>query len=100
LILFHFCLGLTVVPSSTSAGKGSRGEDVRLQEPLIIVEGIVVCESGMIDVALASRHEGVVDRDVVCSLLIECLQDVRFAIVLMLCLFTLLLGFNLSLLLY
>jgi hypothetical protein len=28
------------------------------------------------------------------------LQDVRFAIVVMLCLFTLLLGFNLSLLLY
>jgi hypothetical protein len=59
LILFHFCLGLMVVPSSTSAGKGSGGEDVCLQEPLIDVEGIVVLESGMIDVALAPRHEGI-----------------------------------------
>jgi nitrous oxidase accessory protein NosD len=100
LILFRFCLGLTVVHSSIGASKGSGGEDVRLQEPLIVVEGIVVHESGMIDVALTSRHEGVIDRDIVCSLLTECLQDVRFAVVVMLCLFTFLLGFNLYLLLY
>jgi hypothetical protein len=89
-----------VVPSPVGAGKGSGGKDVRLLAPLIDVEGIATCKSGMIDVALTSRREGVVERDAVCGALTECLEDVRFAALVMLCLFALLLGFNFSLLLF
>jgi hypothetical protein len=100
LILFLFHLDVTVVPSFTGGGKGFGGEDVHLQVPLIDVEGIATHESGMIDVALALRREGVFDLNAVCDLLTEYLEDVRFAIFVMLWLFTLLLGFNFSLLLF
>jgi hypothetical protein len=54
----------------------------------------------MIDVALASRHRGAIERNDLCDLLTDFLEDVRFAIFAVLCLFALLLNFDFSLLLY
>jgi hypothetical protein len=87
-----------VVPSFTGANKGPIGKDVRLPESLIDVEDIAARKSGMMNVALASGHERVIDRGAVCGLLDECLQDVRFSILVMLYLFTLLLSYDFSLL--
>jgi hypothetical protein len=47
----------------------------------------------VLDVALASGCGGAINRDVVCGLLTECLEDVSFAILAMLYSFALLLGF-------
>jgi hypothetical protein len=47
----------------------------------------------VLDVALASGCRGAINRDVVCGLLTECLEDVSFAILAMLYSFALLLGF-------
>jgi hypothetical protein len=74
-ISFH--IGEVVVASSAGASKGT----------------------GVLDIALMSGRGGAVSRDVICSLLTECLQDVSPAVPVMLCLFTLLPNCLLSLLL-
>jgi hypothetical protein len=73
LMLFHLHVGKTVLASSTGADKGSRGKDVRLQEPSADVEGALAHEIGVVDIVLASRHGGAISRDAVCGLLTECL---------------------------
>jgi hypothetical protein len=95
---FCFSLGETVVPSFTGADKGPVGMDLRLSEPLIDVEDIVAHESGMMNVTLASGRERAIDCDIVCGLLAQCLQDVRFSILVTLYLFALLLSYGFSLL--
>jgi hypothetical protein len=88
-----------VVSSPVGFDEGHGGEDVRLtkslsmREPLANLEGAVTCDTSVVDVALASRPRGVIDRDSVCGLLNECLQDVSSAILTMLCLFAMLLCF-------
>jgi hypothetical protein len=77
-----------VVPPPTSGDKRPECEDVCVQKPSIAIGEIIVREGGMIDVALASRCKGAID----------CLQDVRFAILAVLRLFALLLNFHFSLL--
>jgi hypothetical protein len=88
-----------MVAPPSSGDKGPVSEDVRVQKPSIDVGEIIVREGGMIDVALASRHGGDIERNNLCGLLTDWLQDVTFTILTMLCLFALLLNFNFSLLL-
>jgi hypothetical protein len=88
-----------VVPPPTGGDKGTGHEDVCVQKPLIDVGEIIICEGGMIDVVLVSRRGGAIERNDLCGLLTDCLQDVRFAILVVLHLFALLLNFHFSLLL-
>jgi hypothetical protein len=81
-----------LVPRPTGGDKGSGREDVCVQKPSIDVEEIIIHEVGMIDVALASRRGGAIERNDLCGLLTDCLQDVRFTILAVLCLFALLLN--------
>jgi hypothetical protein len=83
-----------VVPPPTSGYKGPRREDGRVQKPSIDAEEIFVRKGGMIDVALALRCGGAIERNDLCGLLTDCLQDVRFTILVVLCLFALLLNFD------
>jgi hypothetical protein len=76
-----------VVPPSTGGYKGPGREDVQVQTPSIDVGEIIFREGGMINVALTSRHGGAIEHDDLCGLLSDCLQDVRFTILAMLCLF-------------
>jgi hypothetical protein len=93
LTLFHFCVGKAMVISSARGAEGSRGKGVFLREPFADTKGTVAHESGVVDIASTSRRR-VIDRDVVCSLLTDCLQDVRSFILVILCLFALLMSFN------
>jgi hypothetical protein len=86
-----------VVPPPTGGDKGSGHEDVHVQKPSIDVEEIIVHEGGMIDVVLASRHRGAIERNDLCCLLTDCLQEVRFTILAVLRLLSLLLNFDFSL---
>jgi hypothetical protein len=88
-----------VLPPSTGGDKGPRREDVQVQKPSTDVGETIVCEGGMINVALTSRHRWAIEHNDLCGLLSDCLQDVRFAILMMLRLFALQLNFNFSLLL-
>jgi hypothetical protein len=93
LIIFHFPIGKAMV------GKACGGKDVRLyesqllQEPSVDVDDVLTCDSSMLDIALASRHGGDINRDAVCGLLTKCLQDVSSAIFTSFCLFALWIGF-------
>jgi hypothetical protein len=64
---------------------------------LIATDEIVTRGDGVIDVALASRHKGAIERDDLCGVLTDCLQDVIFTVLAMLYLFALLLDFYFSL---
>jgi hypothetical protein len=86
---FCFHLDDTVLPWSTSGYKGLGCDDVQVQKPSTVVGEIIIHEGGMINVALTSRHRGAIERDDLCGLLSDCLQDVRFAILVMLRLFAL-----------
>jgi hypothetical protein len=65
------------------------GEDVHttdshsLREPPIEVETALTHDTSVLEIALASGHGVTINRDVVCGLLTECLQDVSFAILMM-----------------
>jgi hypothetical protein len=96
---FCFHLDDTVLPPSTAGDKGPGCEDVQVQKPSSDVGEIIVHEGGMINVALTSRREGAIEHDDICGLLSDCLQDVRFAILVMLRLFALQQNFNFYLLL-
>jgi hypothetical protein len=48
------------------------------RDPLVGVQTAPTCDITMCAVVLVSRCTGAIDRDVVCDLLIECLQDVSF----------------------
>jgi hypothetical protein len=88
-----------VVSSPVVFDKGRGGEDVcltkspSLREPSANVEGAITHDTSVVDVALASRPRGVINRDPVCSLVSECLQDVSSTILVILGLFTMLLCF-------
>jgi hypothetical protein len=98
-MLFHFCLDDTVVHPPTGGDKGPGREDARVQKPTIDVEEIFICERDVIDVALASRHGGAIERNDLCGLLTDRLEDVRLAILTVLPLLALLLNFDFSFLL-
>jgi hypothetical protein len=70
--------GKAVIASSAGASKGT----------------------GVLDIALTSGRGGAVSHDTICGLLTKCLQDVSSVVLAMLCLFTLLLNFLLSLFLH
>jgi hypothetical protein len=52
-------------------------------KPTIEVEAALTRETSMQDLALALGHGGTINRDVVCGLLTECLQDVSYAVLVM-----------------
>jgi hypothetical protein len=64
-----------------------------LREPSVDIEDALAHETSALDIALAAGCGGVINRDAVCGVLTECLQDVSSAILAMLYLFALLLGF-------
>jgi hypothetical protein len=78
-------------------GRGGKDDhltkSLQLLEPSANVEGAVSHDTGVLDVALASKPRGVISRNSICGLLNECLQDVSSAILAMLCLFVRLLCF-------
>jgi hypothetical protein len=86
-----------VVPPPTNGDGTSERQEVCTEELLIASGETIICGDDMIDVALASRRGGTIDRDNLCGLLADCLQDVRFIVLVMLYLFTLLLDFYFSL---
>jgi hypothetical protein len=72
------------LPVVSVEGSGHRGACV--DRPLVDVGGIIVHEGGVVDVVLASRHGGAVERDELCGVLTDCLQDVKFTVPTLLCL--------------
>jgi hypothetical protein len=95
MVYSFFCLCLVdpMVPPSIGGGKGSGREGVRVKKYLTDAEEIIACEGGVIDVVLASRHGGAIEHNNLCGVLSDCQQDVRFGVLAMLSLPTLLLNF-------
>jgi hypothetical protein len=86
-----------VVPSPTDGNRASKHQDVHTEKVLIASDEIIARGDGVIDVALASRRGGAIERDDLCGVPTDCLQDVRFDILAKLYLFALLLDFNFGL---
>jgi hypothetical protein len=88
-----------MVASSVGAGKGSRGKDVHPTESLLLRKLSVDAKDALphktsaLDIALASGHGGVINRDAIYGLLTECLQDVSSTVLVIQYLLGLLLGF-------
>jgi hypothetical protein len=55
-------------------GNGS----ISASDPHVAIKTVLRCYITVCDVVLVSRHTRAIDRDVVCGLLNECLQDVSF----------------------
>jgi hypothetical protein len=85
-----------VVPPPTDGNGTSEHQDVHTKKLLIASDEITARGDGVIDVALASRRGGAIERDDLSDVPNDCLQDVRFAILVMLHLFTLLLDYYFS----
>jgi hypothetical protein len=68
-----------------------------MEMALIAGDEIVICEDGIMDVALASRCRGAIDSNDLCGFLTDCLRDVRFTVLAKLYLFDLLLDFDFGL---
>jgi hypothetical protein len=88
-----------MVALSSGTGKGSGDKDVHPTESPLLrelsadIQDALAHETSMLDVVLASRRRGVINRDAVCCLLTKCLHDVSSAIHAIPYLFALLLGF-------
>jgi hypothetical protein len=88
-----------MVASSAGTDKGFWGKGVcttespLLREPSTDIEHALNHETSVLDIALDSGHGEAINRDAVCGLLTECLQDISSAIVMIPYLFALLLGF-------
>jgi hypothetical protein len=82
-----------VVPPPIDGAGMFECQDVHTGKLLIASDEIIARGDGMIDVALASRRGGAIERDDLCGVLTDCLQDVRFAVLVILYLFALLLDF-------
>jgi hypothetical protein len=70
------------------------------REPLANPKNATPCGTGVLDIALVSGRMRIVNRDVVCNLLGECLQDVSSAMFTMPYCFVCYWAFNFSLFLY
>jgi hypothetical protein len=80
-------------PPPAVSVEGSGHRDARVDRRLVDVEGIIVREGGVVDVALASRAEVLLS---VLSFVVfapDCLQDVKFIVPVLFYLFVLLLYF-------
>jgi hypothetical protein len=84
-------------PAISVEGSGHR--DAHVGRHLVDAEGINVCQGGVVGVALALRRGGAVERDELCHVLTDYLQDVKFTVPALVYLLILLLGFYFHLLL-
>jgi hypothetical protein len=80
-------------PPPAVSVEGSGHRDARVDRRLVDVEGIIIREGGVVDVALASRRRGAVERAELCGVRTDCLQDVKFIVPVLFYLFVLLLYF-------
>jgi hypothetical protein len=67
------------VPLHIGDDKMPEPQDIPAKKVLISSNEIIAHRGGVIDVALTSRRGGAIERDDLCGILADCLQDVSFA---------------------